>query len=62
LPLHLVGATFFFLLFGLFLKCSQLLERFQKIYPELDAVDHDAEVTHLGAVDRDAEVQLGGNK
>jgi hypothetical protein len=25
-------------------------------------VDHDAEVTRLGAVDRDAEVQLGGNK
>jgi hypothetical protein len=32
------------------------LERFQKMDPELGAVDHGAEVTCLGAADHGAEV------
>jgi hypothetical protein len=48
-----------FLLFSLFRKIftsRPFLERFQKMDPELGAVDHGAELTCLGATDHGAEV------
>jgi hypothetical protein len=48
-----------FSLFSLFSKDFHkytLLERFQKIDPKLGAVDHDAELTCLGATDHGAGV------
>jgi hypothetical protein len=50
---------FFFCFLALFAKDFHkytLFERFQKMDPELGAVDHSAEVTYLGATDHGAEV------
>jgi hypothetical protein len=56
--LALVTARLFYFLafFRKIFASRPFLERFQKMNPELDAVDHGAELTCLGATDHGAEV------